>query len=126
MRNREASVEGELFREHRGGDFVKACSAILLGDAAAEKTELAGFFHQRRHQAGLLVFEVFDEGQNFFHDEFFGGLADELLIVAEIGGGEELSASPRFLVKNPALSRGVWLCFPRPPLPLFLFSLILH
>src|SRR5467141_1359816 len=72
----------------------------------AEKTELASFSHQLRHEAGLFVFEVFYEGENFFHDEFFGGLADELLIVAEIGGRKDVLWARSFKEKAAALCRG--------------------
>jgi len=107
VRHREAAVNRKFLRQNRRGNFVQARPAILLGNAAAHQTDFAAFFHQRRHQPGLLVLEVFDEREDFLEDKFLGGLPDKPLIVAQISGREDVARLRRFEKKTAAFCCGL-------------------
>jgi hypothetical protein len=105
VRYRESAVNRQLFRQYGCGDFVESRAAEFFRNAAADEPDFGGFANEFRHQTGLLIFEIFDERQNFFHYEFFCRLADQFLIVGEVGGREHIRRRGRFQQKASAFSR---------------------
>src|SRR5271170_4973428 len=84
--NGESAIYGKLFREHHRSDFIEASAAVFLRNSAAQQANLACLLDQLRHQTGLFVLQVFYERQDFLDDKLLRGLADELLVVGEVGG----------------------------------------
>ena len=106
VRNGESAINRKLFREDGGGDLVEARSAVLLGNSAAKQANFAGLLNQLRHQAGLLVFQFLDEGENFLDDKFLSGLADQFLVVGEVGRCKDVLRKGSLEKKTSAL--GGW------------------
>ena len=91
VRDGERAVAGEFFRENRGGNFVEARAAICFGNPAAQQADFSGLLQHLSHQMPVFVrFELGDRGHDFLLHEFFGGLADQALVVGEIRGSEDI------------------------------------
>ena len=103
VRHREPAVNRKFFRQHCRGNFVQPRAAILLGNTTTHQTDFATFFHQLGHQPGLFVFEFFDERKNFLEDKFLSRLPDQLLIVRQIRGREDVARLRRFQEKAASL-----------------------
>src|SRR5713101_4512650 len=106
MSDGKTSVDGEFFRQNGRCDFVQASAAVFFGNPAAHQSELAAFSNQLRHQARFFVFQILRERQNLFQNKFFRGLADELLIVSQVGGRKYILRSGGFKQKTSAFCRG--------------------
>ena len=96
VRHRESAVNRKLFRQHGRGDFVEPRAAEFFRHASAQQAHFAGLFHQRGHQAGLFVLQVFHQRQDFLHHKFFRRLPHQFLVVAQIGRREHIARLRRF------------------------------
>ncbi len=91
VRDGERGVAGEFFGEDRGGNFVEPRAAVRFGNAGAEQADFAGLLEHLGHQMLVFVrFQLGDRGHDFFLHEFFGGLADQALVVGEVRGSEDV------------------------------------
>ena len=96
----EGGVGGDFFGKHRGRDPVEPRAAILLRHAATQETDLSRCLEQLRHQALFVLLELGDERNDFLGDEFLGHLADQPLIVRQLGGREDVFGARRFQQKT--------------------------
>ena len=103
VRHREPAVDGEFFGENGGGNLVETSAAIFLGNTATHQADFAAFFHQLGHQSGLFIFEFFDEREDFLQDKFLSRLPDQLLIVRQVRGREDIARLRRFQEKAASL-----------------------
>ncbi len=107
VRHCETAVNRQFLRQHRGGNLVESRAAVFFRHAAAHQTDFAAFFHQLDHQSWLLVFKVLDAGKNFLKDKFFRRLADQLLIVRQVGRREHIARLRRFQEEAASLGCGL-------------------
>ncbi len=92
----KGSVCRQIFRQLHARNLVEFRAAILLGHATAEQADLSRFFQQLGEQAGLVLFEIGNEGNHFVADKFLGGPANEFLIVGKVSGRENVFRSAGF------------------------------
>ena len=90
MRDGKGRVARQFFSEDGRGDLVETRAAVFFRNRAAEQADFSGFLQQLRHQSFFMRFELRHVGQNLFLNEFLGGLADQALVVSDIGGSKDV------------------------------------
>ena len=83
--NRKSAINRKFFRQNRRRDLVEPRPAVLFRNSSAQQSKLPGLFHKLRHQPGLLVLQFLYQRKDFLDDKFLRGLADQLLVVGEVG-----------------------------------------
>ena len=92
----EAGVFCYVVGDHRGGDFVHLEAAVGFGNLDRAQAEVAGLLQQISRDGEILVLHLLDVGNDFVLRELFRSLADELMLLGEILGGEDFVGAARF------------------------------
>ena len=90
MRDGKGRVARQFFSEDGRGDLVETRAAVFLRNRAAEQTDFSRFLQHLRHQSFFVRFELRHVGQNFFLNKFLSSLADQALVVRNIGGSKDV------------------------------------
>jgi hypothetical protein len=106
----EASIFRDVVGDDRGGDFVHFEAAVGFGNLDGAQPEFAGFFQQVAGNREVLVLDLLGIRQNFVDGKFLRRLPDELVLLAEIFGRENVFGLPRFQQKAAAGNPGLGNC----------------
>jgi hypothetical protein len=103
----ESCVLGDALADDGGRDLIHLHSAVRLGNVNRCEAELAGFLQQVTSDGEVFVFDFFDIGDDFVLREVFCCLRNQLMLLIEIFGREDLSGLALFEQKTCACD----LCF---------------
>ncbi len=107
---REAGVFRDVVGDDGGGDFIHFEAAVGFGNFNRAEAELSGFFQQIAGDREVFVFDLLDVGQNLVGRELFRRLRDELMLLGEVFGGEDLRGLTLFQQETAAGNLGIRNC----------------
>jgi len=102
------SVRRQFLGELHGRNLVQARAAVFIRHTAAEQSDFARLLQKLRHQAGLVLLEIGNRRHYFVSDKLLRRLADEFLIVGEIGGRKDILGRAGLNQETAAARRGPW------------------
>ena len=98
----EAGVLRDVVGDNGGGDFVHLETAVGFGNFHSAQAQLASLLQQAAGDGEIFVLHLLHVGQDFVDGEFLRRLPDQLLLLGEVFGREDLVRAARLKQEAPA------------------------